>query len=74
MSGLWIIFTAAGLLAQVKGYSRSDIQELKKSLLTYPAYDKTTRPIQNQSETLEVSGKLYCIFAKLERYSLPAVS
>ena len=39
-------------------YSFTDVQDLKKDLFIAKAYDKTIRPILNQSCAIEVSSKV----------------
>ena len=42
-------------------YSFKDVQDLKKDLFIVKAYDKTIRPILNQSRAIEVSLIFYII-------------
>ena len=51
--------TAAVLLIPLikglaKGYTISDVQSLKKELFTDSGYDRHTRPILNQSTSMQV--------------------
>ena len=39
----------------INGYTLSDVQRLKKELLTDSGYDRNLRPILNQSRPMEVN-------------------
>ena len=53
-NALLIIGTA--LVLQADGYTLSDVQNLKKDLITDRNYDKSMRPIFNQSKAIEVGN------------------
>ena len=46
-------------------YSFTDVQDLKKDLFIVKAYDKTIRPILNQSRAIEVSLKGFLMCASV---------
>ena len=43
-------------------YSFTDVQDLKKDLFIDKAYDKTIRPILNQSRAIEVNLNVFLIY------------
>ena len=63
------------LVGLVNGYTLDDVQTLKQKLFTNSSYDKSMRPIFNQSTAIEVSVEisslmlLYCSMLTLTHLS-----
>ena len=61
MAPYWIcyvlLFIGTTLVLFVNGYTISDVKTLKHKLFTDANYDKSMRPIFNQSNAIEVSDR-----------------
>ena len=70
------LVVSISLFGLVNGYTLDDVQTLKQKLFTNSSYDKSMRPIYNQSTAIEVSVEisllmlLYCSILNLISFAL----